>query len=150
MKKALSLLLAAVFLLFCGCGPNENEFKVHYFSGLGYDPEVSYPVITVLHNTDERDAFAASENKLVREALSDYNEKFFSDRIVFVLEIAMGSAAYRYTLEQVYEASDTITFLLQRAPVDGLVPDVMGSMTILVEMDKSWDCEPENIRIEYQ
>ena len=149
MKRIFTLLMA-ILLLLCGCGPNKNEFQATYLPG-SFDSHKQYPVITVLHNTGERDAYAATvTSNSVNEALSAYDEEFFSQRIVFVLEISMGSSSYRYTVDKIYQATDVTTFVLKQAPVNGAVPAVMGSMTVLVEMDKSWDCAPENIKIEYQ
>ena len=150
MKKFLALVIAAIMLLLCGCGPNENEYVAHYFGGLGYDEDASYPIIAVLHNTEERDAFSTSvKNKQIQETLSEYNDHFFDNRIVFVLSISMSSASHRYTVEKVYQTNEATTFVLKKAHTEGEV-HALGSMTILVEMDKSWDCKPENIKMEYQ
>lgn len=149
MKKILALLSATLILILCGCGPKENEYIATYLQ-TGYDPEVNYPVISVLHSVEERDACAAKAGQTnVTEALSEYDADFFSSHVVFVLNISMGSSAYRYVVEKVYETEDGLTFLLKQTTTGG-VPAVVGGMTILVEMDQSWDCEVENIRIEYQ
>ena len=149
MKKAISLLLAAVILLFCGCGPNENEFEATYLK-TGYDSDTAYPVISVLHSTEERDACAAkADHKKVTEALSAYDEKFFSSKVLFVLNISMASGGYNYIIEKIYETEDGLTFQLKQTTEGPTTADMSG-MTILVEMDKSWDCAPENIKIEYE
>lgn len=149
MKKSLSLLLAAVILLFCGCGPNENEFKATYLK-TGYDSDTAYPVISVLHSTEERDACAAeADHKKVTEALSAYDEEFFSSKVLFLLNISMASGGYNYIVEKVYETEEGLTFQLKQTTEGPTTADMSG-MTILVEMDKSWDCTPENITIEKQ
>jgi hypothetical protein len=150
MKKFLALVIAAIMLLLCGCGPNENEYVAHYFGGLGYDEDASYPIIAVLHNTEERDACAAEANhEKVTEALSAYDEEFFSSKVLFVLNISMASGGYNYIVEKVYGTEEGLTFQLKQT-TEGPTTADMSAMTILVEMDKSWDCEPENIKIEYQ
>ena len=148
MKKSLSLLLAAVILLLCGCGPHENEFVTVYLSGMGQ----GHSEVTVLHNIEERDALIAAfpRNKLAREALSEYDEKFFEERIVFVLPIFLANATDSYVVEKVYQDNGITTFLLVEELNSAADLHVVGSMTILVEMDKSWDCKPENITIEKQ
>lgn len=149
MKKSLSLLLAAVILLFCGCGPNENEFRATYLK-TDYDYEVRYPAIYVIHNVAERDACAAGDDhKKVTEALSAYDEEFFSSKVLFVLNISMASGGYNYIVENVYETEEGLTFQLKQTTEGPTTADMSG-MHILVEMDKSWDCKPENIKIEYE
>lgn len=147
MRKILALGMAAVILLFCGCGPNENEFVAVYLSGIGQ----GHSAVTVLHNIEERDALitAFTRNKRAQEALSEYDEKFFEERIVFALPISLANATDRYFVEKVYQNNGITTFLLvEELDSVGDLP-VVGGMTILVEMDKSWDCEAESIRIEY-
>lgn len=149
MKKFLALVIAAIMLLLCGCGPNNNEFKATYLK-TGYDSDTAYPVISVLHSTEERDACAAEANhEKVTEALSAYDEEFFSSKVLFVLNISMASGGYNYIVEKVYGTEEGLTFQLKQTTEGPTTADMSG-MTILVEMDKSWDCKPENIKMEYQ
>ena len=83
----------------------------------------------------------------VTEALSKYDEDFFSSKVLFVLNISMGSSGYNYVVEKVYETEEGLTFQLKQTTKGPTTADMSG-MHILVEMDKSWDCNPENIRIE--
>ena len=148
MKKIFALMMA-ILLLLCGCGPNENEYRATYLH-TGFANEAVYPAISVLHSTTERDACATkASHKKVTEALSKYDEDFFSSKVLFVLNISMASSAYHYVVERVYETEEGLTFQLKQT-VQGGVPHVMGGMTILVEMDKSWDCKAENITIDMQ
>ncbi len=146
MKRLLVIPFISILLL-CGCGPNENQYKATYLK-TGYDHESDYPIISVLHSTGERDACAAGANlQQVTEALSKYDEDFFSSKVLFVLNISMGSSGYNYVVEKVYETEEGLTFQLKQTTKGPTTADMSG-MHILVEMDKSWDCNPENIRIE--
>jgi len=150
MKKMISLLMVALLLLLCGCGPNANEFRASYLY-TGYNSQTQYPVISVLHSVDERDACAAQAGSAqVTEALSTYGDKFFQSHVLFVLNIEMGSSAFRYEVEKVYADGDITTFVLKKTVPGGMFTGDMSGMHILVEMDESWDCKPENVRIEKQ
>jgi hypothetical protein len=97
----------------------------------------------------ELEDYAAGADKQVAESLSSYDEDFFKSHVLFVLKFSMASSAYRYVVERVYETEEGLTFQLKQT-VQGCVPAVVGGMTILVEMDKSWDCEAEKVVIEKQ
>ncbi len=149
MKKILSVLLAVMLLLLCGCGPKENEYKFQYLPGFDDQFEEGSTGIYVVHNTDERDALLTSaENEELRNALSGYDEKFFKKRILFVLEVPNNGVSYQYMIKSIYQEDHTTTFELK------LTHEHFGvrsrpSMTILIEMDQSWDTEVKNIVVKY-
>ena len=147
MKKILALVLAATMLLLCGCGPNINKYKSVYLY-TGYDAEAPQDQVWVLHSKAELDAYAASAEEKVSKSLSSYDDGFFQSHVLFVLKFSIGSSGYRYEVNKVYEDGGTTTFQLKMTAGDGMFTCDMSGMHILVEMDKSWDCNAENVKIE--
>ena len=69
-------------------------------------------------------------------------------KFYIILNISMGSGGYNYVAEKVYESEESLTFQLKQT-TEGPVTADMSGIHILVEMDKSWDTNPQNIKIEY-
>lgn len=150
MKKIISLLLAVLLLLLCGCGASKNQYKATYLY-TGYDHTAPGNQVWVLHSTAELEAYAAGADKQVAEALSAYDEDFFKSHVLFVLKFSMGSSGYRYEVKKVYEQEGITTFQLEMTVKgDYMFTCDMSGMHILVEMDQSWDCEAEKVVIEKQ
>ena len=152
MKKKLCLLFAALMLLLCGYaysrGLNDHEFRATYYY-TGYDFEEPHDQVWVLHSIAELEDYASGADKQVAEALSAYDEAFFKSHVLFVLKVSMGSSGYRYEVEKVYEKNGNTTFQLEMTVKgDVLFTGDMSGMHILVELDQSWDCEPEKVIIE--
>lgn len=148
MRKILSLVMAAILLLLCGCSPSKDQYQAAYLY-TGYDSDAPQDQAWVLHSMTELEAFAANADKQVAEALSSYDEDFFKSHVLFVLKFSMGSSGYRYEVEKVYEQDGVTTFQLEMTVKgDYMFTADMSGMHILVEMDKSWDCKAENVRIE--
>lgn len=148
MKRIIALLTAVLLLLLCGCGPNINQYKATYLY-TGYDPMAEGNQVWVLHSMAELEDYAAGVDKQVAEALSSYDDAFFKSHVLFVLKFSMGSSGYRYEVEKVYEENGNTTFQLEMTVKgDVLFTCDVSGMHILVEMDQSWDCEPEKVIIE--
>lgn len=149
MKKMTSLLLAVLLLLLCGCSPSKNQYQATYLQ-TGYDSDAPQEQAWVLHSMTELEDFATNADKEVTEALSAYNDDFFKSHVLFVLKFSMGSSGYRYEVEKVYEQDGITTFQLEMTAEGDVFTCDMSGMHILVEMDKSWDCEAENITMDKQ
>ena len=148
MKKITSLLLAIMLLLLCSCSPSQNQYKATYLY-TGYDAEEPQDQVWVLHSKAELDAYAANADEKVTESLSAYDDEFFQSHVLFVLKFSMGSSGYRYEVKKVYEQDGITTFQLEMTVKgDYMFTCDMSGMHILVEMDKSWDCNAENVKIE--
>ena len=145
MKRAISLLLAVMLLLLCGCGPNENEFQVRFLP-CAYDTQASYPQIAVIHNENELLDHLKQSNG---SQLERYDSDFFQDRILFVLTLSTSSSIDSYELERVSDDGTYLTFHIKKTKTGQAGTGVMGATHMLVEMDKSWNTDPQNIKIEF-
>lgn len=145
MKRVVSLLLAVMLLLLCGCSPDENTFQVEFLPS-AYDTQATYPKIAVIHNENELLDHLMQSNQSQPER---YDSDFFQNRMIFVLTLSIPSSAEGYELERVSKDGTFLTFHIRKIRTAQAGTDVMSATHMLVEMDKSWDTDPQNIKIEY-
>ena len=136
----------------CGYGPAPEPgqplpsgFNARYLRTDGYNEDVTYPVVTVVHSVAElNEYYEANKDRYNMSAFpaacERYDEAYFRDRILVIVVTEAGSGSIRYQVTGVAQDGDILN-----VDIDILDPGMgtcdMAEWHILIEPEKGADAD---------
>ena len=156
--KRLFVLLFAIMLFLCACSPQDFTLD-HKIIDVQYSSDMEYPEVLVFRDYDTFNSYARSitdavnalpeqlhtDNKNLVEPLMHYTSNYFKNNILIILYIKADSGGNRYEIGEITKTASDLTVKIRKTR-QGQTCD-MNAWCFLLELDKSYDTELENIRV---
>lgn len=139
---AAMILIMMISLMGCSLSRSEaSKPKCQYIS-TAWHSDLEYPQKLIIRGNEALGMYQYVD-KALAQALKSYNKDYFKNRILVLITIEASSGGDRFLVTKARKSDDQLTIYIQQA-IRGMTCD-MAAWYFLIELDRSYDTDAENI-----